>query len=117
MTKPNASGPTQVQTQVLTQEPNFTRSAKVGVGTTPEDALSGIYDIGALVCPECTTYLLDKYIEAQQYKNCNSCGYTRKAGHQLRPLIGDNAGAGIDPLIGQDFLKRPEERNGTKQGE
>lgn len=85
MTKPNAGK--------LTQEPDVWRSAEVGVGTTPEDAPSDIYDVGALVCPECNTYLLDKAVGAQHYKSCNSCGYAREVVNQLQPpLLGDDYG-------------------------
>lgn len=79
MTKPNAGK--------LTQEPDITRSAEVGVGTTRGHIT---YDIESLVCPICTTYLLDKMVGALHYKSCNSCGYAREVAHQLQPILGDN---------------------------
>jgi len=48
------------------------------------------YDVAALVCPECMTYLLEKESGGKFYKSCNSCGYAREIVVTTGKLIPDN---------------------------
>jgi len=74
-----------------------------------------LHDTSQLLCPECSTYLLDQLLNLLQYKSCKSCGYARRVDSTLVPMIGDDAGNGIDPIAHEPKLKRPEERT-NEQG-
>ena len=68
------------------------------------------YNTAELLCPECTSYLLDKQVNMKQYKSCGSCGFARVSHTVGMSIISDATGEGISPIIDRPELLRPEER-------